>query len=118
MPGRGYEVWVGASRGQLYSNKHDRDGEWSLEERWNFGISEMGYYDMPAMLEKIYDVTGKKAVVMGYSMGTPEALIGMANRQDVWAKYTERFIGYAPCVLSENTQIKAPYPTIAYKFKE
>lgn len=80
LAGRGYEVWVGASRGQLYSNKHDRDGEWSLRERWDFSWAEMGYFDMPAMLEKIYDVTGKKAVVIGYSVGTPEALYGLATR--------------------------------------
>ena len=114
---QGYEVWVGAARGQVYSNVHDRDGEWSLEERWDFDGTDMGYYDMTVMLKKMYEVTGKKAVIMGYSMGAYEALYGMAKRQDLWERYTKRFIGYAPCILSEIIELDAPYPTVAVNYK-
>ena len=83
----------------------------------------MGYYDEPAMLKTIFEATGKKAVVMGYSVGTALAIYGMATRQDEWAKYTERFIGYAPCLVSELVELGTPYhadpfPTVAYRYKE
>eukprot|EP00354_Favella_ehrenbergii_P007280 CAMPEP_0170463008 /NCGR_PEP_ID=MMETSP0123-20130129/8283_1 /TAXON_ID=182087 /ORGANISM="Favella ehrenbergii, Strain Fehren 1" /LENGTH=77 /DNA_ID=CAMNT_0010728337 /DNA_START=230 /DNA_END=463 /DNA_ORIENTATION=- len=44
----GYDVWMGNNRGVPYSNEHDRDGEWSIEERWDFTWAEMGIYDMPS----------------------------------------------------------------------
>ena len=65
----GYEVWLGNDRGTFYSNKHRRDGNWeSLKERWDFSWADMGYYDMPAALDKIIEVSGKpKVTVIGYS---------------------------------------------------
>jgi len=44
----GYDVWLGNDRGTWPSNRNERDGEWSLEERWNFNYGDMGVYDMPA----------------------------------------------------------------------
>ena len=65
---QGYDLWLGNSRGKPYSNYNKRDGEWSLEERWDFDWSDMGKYDIPANVKKIIEVTGKpKVTLMGYS---------------------------------------------------
>ena len=65
---RGYDVWMGSNRGVKYSNANRRDGLWSLKERWDFSWAEMGLYDIPAMIDKIIEVTGKpKVTLMGYS---------------------------------------------------
>ena len=65
---RGYDVWMGSNRGVKYSNVNRRDGEWSLKELWDFSWADMGLYDIPAMIEKIVEVTGKpKVTLFGYS---------------------------------------------------
>ena len=52
-----------------YSNKHDRDGEWSLRERWDFNLATMGEHDLAAMIEKAAEVSQKKVTVVGFSSG-------------------------------------------------
>ena len=65
---RGYDVWVSGSRGSLYSNENIKDGTWSEEERWSYTWADMGYYDLPADIDKVLEVTGKsKVTLMGYS---------------------------------------------------
>ena len=55
-------------RGYQFSDTNERDGEWSLKERWSFTFADKGYYDIPAIVEKIKEVTGKEKVsVMGTS---------------------------------------------------
>ena len=47
-----------------YSNKNERDGEWSLKERWNFTWADMGYYDLPACIDYIIAESGSKQVTV------------------------------------------------------
>ena len=62
----GYDVWVSNARGTQYSNEYDRDV--SLKERWNFSWAEMGTIDIPAIVDKMIEVTGRdKVTLMGYS---------------------------------------------------
>ena len=68
---QGYDVWVGTNRGDQYGNVNSQDGVWSLKEHWNFTWADMGYYDVPAILDKVLEVTGKpKATLMGNSQGS------------------------------------------------
>ena len=75
LPGQlaeqGYDVWVGSNRGDVYGNVHRLDGLWSVKEHWNFTWADMGYYDVPSILDKVLEVTEKpKATLMGYSQGS------------------------------------------------
>ena len=65
---RGYDVWLGNNRGTRYSNLNEKDGQWTLEDRWDFSWAEMGAYDNPAIVNKILRVTGQeKVTLIGYS---------------------------------------------------
>ena len=67
---RGYDVWLGNSRGIPYSNVNIKDGEWSLKERWNHSWADMGQYDIPAFVERIIEETEKpKVTLLGNSQG-------------------------------------------------
>ena len=67
---QGYDIWIGNSRGTPYSSHNSKDGEWTLEERWNFDWADMGQYDIPSFVEKILEVTGQPNVTLiGYSQG-------------------------------------------------
>ena len=113
----GYDVWMGNNRGVFYSNKNDRDGEWSLEERWSFDWTDMGLYDMPAQIEKVIEVTGKpKITVIGYSAGAAQNVYGMAKKPDFFYQNVNRFIGVGPCLISYPSDY--PYPADALYWKD
>ena len=96
---RGYEVWFANRRGNKYSNRNVRDGEWSLKERWAFNWADEGIYDWPAMVDYVLDVSGKPKVTMiGYSQGTSSAYYGLAKMQDYFAPRVHRFIAMASCI--------------------
>ena len=112
----GYDVWMGNNRGSPYSNVNDQDGQWSLEERWDFTWAEMGLYDMPAQIQKVLDETGKpKVTVIGYSQGSAQNIYGMAKKQDFFAERVNRFIAVAPCFAANPG---SPYPSIAISYKQ
>ena len=96
---RGYDVWVGNSRGSEYSNENTQDDTWSLEERWNYTWADMGINDIPANIEKILTVTGKqKVTLVGHSQGTSQSYYGLAKQQDYFAERVSRFIAFASCI--------------------
>lgn len=74
----GYDVFVGSNRGTPYSNVNskfpDADNANSVnyatenKAKYDFGWYEMGQYDVPAMLNKVTEVSGvEKVTYIGYS---------------------------------------------------
>nr|ATU82879.1 secreted Esterase/lipase protein [Pristhesancus plagipennis] len=72
----GYDVWMGNSRGSTYSRKHKTlDPEQSSDKQkyWNFSFHEMGYYDLPAVIDYMLKHTAQKQVFyVGHSQGTTQ----------------------------------------------
>ena len=54
----GFDVWLGNSRGNMYSNKHIKlDAVKDKKQFYDFTFQEIGMFDLPAMIEKILDKT-------------------------------------------------------------
>ncbi|XP_046638088.1 gastric triacylglycerol lipase-like isoform X3 [Daphnia pulicaria] len=81
---RGFDVWMGNSRGNSNSRRHvSLDPE--KEEYWKFSWDEMGRHDIPACIEYVLDVTEQKklAAYVGYSLGCTLFFIGAINKPKV-----------------------------------
>lgn len=66
----GYDVWLGNSRGNRYSNTHARLNN-ETREYWDFSWHEIGTRDLPAMIDFALARTGQsKLHYIGHSMGT------------------------------------------------
>lgn len=66
----GYDVFLGNARGNKYSREHIT---LSPKERafWNFTFHEIGFYDLPAMIDFALEISNKsKLAYVGQSQGT------------------------------------------------
>lgn len=100
MVQRGFEVWLNNSRGTKYSYRHERDGEWSLKEKWDFTFADMGIYDVPASIEHVLEVTGaEKVTVVGHSQGTSQMWYGMSHLPDYFSEKVNRFVALSSCTV-------------------
>jgi len=81
-------VWLGNDRGNTYSRKHvDLDPDVNRAEFWDFSWHEMGYYDLPAGIDYILNVTQQSELFyIGHSMGTTMFFVLGATRPEYMAK--------------------------------
>ncbi|XP_059059307.1 lipase 3-like [Achroia grisella] len=66
----GYDVWMGNARGNTYS-RHHVSLKPTSKHFWQFSWHEIGYYDLPAMIDYVIKETGvSKIHYVGFSQGT------------------------------------------------
>ncbi|KAL9231714.1 hypothetical protein vseg_006905 [Gypsophila vaccaria] len=79
---RGFDVWVANVRGTRWSYGHV-----SLLERskafWDWSWEELALYDLPAMIEYIYQLTNSKVLLVGHSQGTIMSLAALTQPDTV-----------------------------------
>ncbi|KAE8912804.1 hypothetical protein PF005_g5401 [Phytophthora fragariae] len=91
----GYDVGLGNSRGNTYSNEstHYTTDD---DEFWDFSWEDMGLYDLPAMINYVQDTSGRSTIsYVGHSQGVTQALVGFAANQTL-AKSVSYFGALAP----------------------
>ncbi|KAJ2952329.1 hypothetical protein O0L34_g4613 [Tuta absoluta] len=106
----GYDVWVGNARGNKYSRRHvclDPDVD---KQFWYFTIHEIGYYDLPTMIDFVLKKTGHiQLSAIGHSQGNAEFYILGSTRP----KYNEKIkvmIALAPIAFLNH--MKQPLPAL------
>jgi pimeloyl-ACP methyl ester carboxylesterase len=102
----GHDVFLGNVRGTKYSSHvtYPRNSS----EFWNFSLHEIGYYDLPAMIDGVLKITrSKKLFYIGLSQGTAVSTILMSTRPEYNEKIIEAhylgpaiFLGYKSNIFS------------------
>ncbi|XP_028368798.1 lysosomal acid lipase/cholesteryl ester hydrolase-like isoform X2 [Phyllostomus discolor] len=91
----GFDVWMGNSRGNTWSQKHKMLSVLQAEY-WAFSFHEMAIYDLPASINYVLNKTSQKQVYyVGHSQGTTIGFIGF-TRLPALAKKIKMFFALAP----------------------
>lgn len=94
---KGYDVWMADNRGNTYSRAHLRLSP-KNSKFWNFSFHEMGFYDMPAVIDYILQVANRETIdVIGHSIGATSALI-MCSTKPEYNDKVRSLIALAPGV--------------------
>ncbi|KAJ0171246.1 hypothetical protein K1T71_012796 [Dendrolimus kikuchii] len=101
-----HDIWVGNVRGNYYARRHvkyDPDKDVAF---WQFSVDEIGFYDIPAMIDYVLDSTGaEKLNYIGFSQGAGAYLIMCSERPNYCDK-ANILIGLAPAARQTHTYSK------------
>ncbi|KAK9503555.1 hypothetical protein O3M35_010088 [Rhynocoris fuscipes] len=95
----GFDVWLADRRGNWYSREHSEYSQKS-REFWNFSFHESGYYDLPAIIDRIIKITKYQQIIfVGHSMGCTEFFV-MASLRPEYNARIKAAILLAPAAIS------------------
>ncbi|XP_034948972.1 uncharacterized protein [Chelonus insularis] len=98
---KGYDVWLGNNRGNIYSRSH-RHIQTSNRTFWDFSFHELGLYDLPAMIDYILDSTlYSKLLYVGHSQGNAQFCV-MASLKPEYNAKIKLATGLAPAAFTGN----------------
>uniref|UniRef100_A0A4Y0BMC6 Lipase n=1 Tax=Anopheles funestus TaxID=62324 RepID=A0A4Y0BMC6_ANOFN len=100
---QGHDVWMADLRGNRYSRRHTT---LSPDSRafWDYTWHEMGYYDLPAIIDHILHVTGTRRLhYIGVSQGTTVFFV-MASSRPEYNEKISRTYALSPAVYVEHVR--------------
>jgi len=104
-----FDVWLGNSRGNVYSQGHVTYNS-SQEKFWEFSFDEMARYDLPVQINYVLNLTGAtKLVYVGHSQGTLQAFISFSIDKQL-ASRVALFIALAPVAFVGHVKSKLLLP--------
>lgn len=78
----GYDVWMGNSRGNIYSRNHTKLNP-NRNKFWLFDWHEIAMLDMPAVIDRVLEVSGQEKLhYIGHSQGGTVFLVLSSLRPD------------------------------------
>uniref|UniRef100_T1GXH1 AB hydrolase-1 domain-containing protein n=1 Tax=Megaselia scalaris TaxID=36166 RepID=T1GXH1_MEGSC len=84
----GYDVWLANTRGNSYSRAHNTL-TMENEDFWEFSFHEIGFYDLPALIDFIRKETAfHQLMFIGHSQGATAFLVMCSMKPE----YNERVI--------------------------
>jgi len=94
----GFNVFLGNNRGSLYSRGHNTlDPKKNAKEYFDYSFYELGAFDLPAMVDKIYKLTWKSKIsYLGHSQGTTQMFSALAENKNDFRSKISAFAAIAP----------------------
>lgn len=80
LANKGYDVWLGNSRGNKHSRNHTTLNPDKNKEFWEFTFQHMADHDLPAALGYVRNYTAQKMHYLGHSQGTIQMHIALSKR--------------------------------------
>ncbi|XP_045536365.1 lipase 1-like [Papilio machaon] len=100
----GYDLWFGNIRGNKYSRNHVRLNPDKDVQFWDFSFHENGYYDLPAIIDRVLNETGfKKLNAIGFSQGNTIFYVLCSTRPEYNSKINV-MMALAPICYIQNVQ--------------
>ncbi|XP_026469818.1 lipase 3-like [Ctenocephalides felis] len=100
----GFDVWLGNPRGTTFSRSHINLNPDTDKEFWNFSFHEIGFLDLPALIDAILMTTGHISIqYVGHSQGCTALMVLLAEKPEYNAKISTAHL-MAPAVFMGNTR--------------
>ncbi len=102
LANRGYDVWLGNSRGNKHSRKHVKYNPDKDKEFWEFTFQHMADFDLPAVFTYVHNITKQKLHYIGHSQGTIQMFIALAKQNSVVESYLDKYFAFGPVAYVKN----------------
>lgn len=104
LANKGYDIWLGNSRGNKHSRKHVKYNPDKDKQFWEFTFQHMADYDLPAVFKFVYNQTKQKMHYIGHSQGTIQMFIALSKQNPIVEAYLDKYFAFGPVAYVKNSR--------------